>query len=86
MVEFYKVVSLFEVQCAPEASALLPLEEVRPSLGGFRVFAHSGGPVDPIAVLRAACAPNLGMPADGGVGVSPQGFPPVGFAGPVALA
>jgi len=86
VVEFYKVVSLFEVQSAPGASALLPLEEVRPSLRGFRVSAHSGGPVDPLAVIRAACARDLRVSADGGVGVSPQGFPPVRFEGPMALA
>ena len=59
MVEFHQVLSMFKVQSTPGASSVLSLEQRGPCTREFRMSAESGGPVDPITVIRAARARHL---------------------------
>src|SRR5688572_30548379 len=70
VVAFHQVLSMFKVQSTPGAASLLALEQYRPLARDFRMSAESGGPVDPITVIRAARARHLGMASDRRVGMS----------------
>ena len=86
MVEFHHVFPMFEVQSTPGAAAALPLEQGRPGTRRFRMSPESGGPVDPIPIIRATRARDFRMPTDRGVAMSPEFDPIGGFERPLTLA
>ena len=77
---------MFKVQSTPEAASLLALKQRRPFARDVRMSAESGCPVDPITIIRAACARHLGMASDRRVRVSTQANPLRRFEGPTAFA
>lgn len=86
VVEFHHVLPMFEVQSTPGAAAALPLEQGRPGTWYFRMPPESGGPVDPIPIIRATRARDFRMPTDWRIAMAPE-FDPIGcFERPLTLA
>lgn len=86
VVAFHHVLSMFEVQSTPGAAAALPLEQGRPGTWYFRMSPESGGPVDPIPIIRATRARDFRMPTDRSIAMSPEFDPIGGFERPLTLA
>ncbi len=84
---------MFEVQSTPRALSVLPLEQYRPLGRRFRMSAHSAGPGDPVAIIRATRARDFRIPTNRSRAMLPQldlvrrFEPPLTLAGvPVLLA
>ena len=86
VVAFHHVLPLFAVPSTPGAAAALPLEQGRPGTWRFRMSPESGGPGDPIPVIRATRARDCRLPTDRGVALSPEGDPVACFERPLTFA
>ena len=70
-----QLVAIFEVQSTAGTLALLPLQELGHSWVQVRVSAQPSGPVDPVAIVGAACASHFDVPTNGPVRVKVESDP-----------